>query len=164
MGPRPPRWLSRIESTQLLDGELRLRAPLHLLDATARIWRVPSGSRTDGSSVPDLARGLMPRWDLILAAGALHDVAYRGRPLHLSRDGGGSYQEISVSRAQADDLWRQGAWAEVEIRWREHPPGSRWERIKRRADRARRGVQIAAGYRALRMLGRWAWQGAEAMA
>jgi len=159
-----PRWLSRVDSRQVLDGELELRSPLYLLARDGRIWRVEPGSRTDGSSIPGLARGVMPRWDLVLGAGAVHDAAYRTGRLQVSTDGDQSFAWLEVSREQADDLWRQGAWAEQEMRWREYPPASVWEWVKRRVDRTRRSAQIAAGHRALRLFGRRAWQGSPELA
>ena len=80
---------SELKTKRLMSGRRELLDDLVWDDGILRIV-VPKGFRTDFSSVPRLALGIMPRWDQTDLAGVVHDYLYK----------------IQYPRQLADAIWR----------------------------------------------------------
>lgn len=78
-----------LQTERLPDGSRQLIRDL-VLDIEGESFTVPNGTTTDFSSIPWFGRVLV-RWSKVDIAGVVHDWLY---------------QEGSVSRSRADDIWR----------------------------------------------------------
>ena len=81
-----------------------LMEPLQFKSAGGILYRVPSGSTTDGMSTPAIVHaipGFEPTGKHWFSA-ILHDAAYRGT---LQRFRFAGYQRANLTRAQADELF-----------------------------------------------------------
>lgn len=81
-----------------------LLEPLQFKSAAGHLYRVPSGSTTDGMSTPPIVRSL-PGFEPTGAhwfSAILHDAAYRGT---LERFRFTGYQRANLTRTQADQLF-----------------------------------------------------------
>lgn len=126
-----------------------LRAPLHYLAADGSIFRCPIGSRTDGMSLPKVAR-MVPGFDANRQdwfSAILHDAGYRGT---LQKWDGENWIPAKLSRKQTDLLMiesMQSNRAKVE-------PSDSWkDRLKGRVRVAASKAKEEAVYWPLRVCG-----------